>query len=74
MDSINVQIMKIVKDFDYLVNKGESLTIEQLKNRAQYCPGIMEEPELQQLVQITKYSTIESVSRNSMGLWWTFKS
>jgi hypothetical protein len=73
-DSINVQIMKIVKDFDYLVNKGEHLTIEQLHKRAQYCPGIMEEPELQQLCQITKYSTIESVSRNSMGLWWTFKS
>jgi hypothetical protein len=73
-ESYDVRIMRIVKEFDYLVNKNEQLTIEELRCRAQYCPGIMEEPELQELVQIVKYSTISTVFKNSMGLWWNFKS
>lgn len=70
--SVDVQIMQTVSQFDYLVIDGETLTIEQLKDRAQFCPGIIEEPELQILVQIVKDSTIKSVSRNSLGLWWNF--
>ena len=72
-ESIDVRIMKIVAEFDYLVNRNEQLTIDELKNRAQFCPGIMEEPELQELVHIAKDSTISTVFKNSMGLWWNFK-
>lgn len=72
-ESPDVRIMKIVAEFDYLVNNGESLTLKELHTRAQFCPGIMEEPELQELVQITKDSTISYVYRDSMGLWWHFK-
>lgn len=72
--SVDVRIMQTVARFDYLVKPYEELTIEELKNRAKFCPGIMEEPELQELVQITKDSTISKVFRNSMGLWWSFKS
>lgn len=72
--SVDVRIMRIVAEFDYLVNRNEELTINQLKDRAQFCPGIMEEPELQELVQIIKHSTISSVFKNSMGLWWNFNS
>lgn len=71
--SPNVRIMQITAEFDYLVKEGENLTLKELHNRAQFCPGIMEEPELQELVQITKDSTISSVFKNSMGLWWNFK-
>ena len=73
-ESVDVRIMRIVKEFDYLVRRNEQLTIDELKNRAQFCPGIMEEPELQELVHIAKDSTIATVFRNSMGLWWNFKS
>jgi len=73
-DSPDVRVMKIVAQFDYLVNRNEQLTIDELKNRAQFCPGIMDEPELQELVQIIKHSTISSVYKNSMGIWWNFKS
>ena len=73
-ESPDVRIMKIVAQFDYLVNRNEQLTIDELKNRAQFCPGIMDEPELQELVQIIKHSTISSVYKNSMGFWWNFKS
>jgi hypothetical protein len=73
-ESADVRIMKITAEFDYLVNRGECLTLEQLRQRAQFCPGIMEEPELQELVQITRESTIKDVTRNSMGLWWNFKA
>jgi len=71
--SVDVRIMKITKEFGYLINEGERLNIDELKKRAQFCPGIMDEPELQELVQIAKDSTITSVSKNSMGLWWGFK-
>lgn len=71
--SPNVFIMRTVAQFDYLVRKYEQLSLDELKLRAQYCPGIIEEPELQQLVQICKDSTIKAVFRNSMGLWWTFE-
>lgn len=71
-ESVNVRIMKITAQFDYLIKRNEQLTLEELKSRAQFCPGIMEEPELQELVQITKDSTIKSVFKNSMGLWWSF--
>jgi hypothetical protein len=73
MESIDVRIMKTVAEFSYLVNEGECLTIDELKNRAQFCPGIIEEPELQELCQIASKSTITSVTRNSLGLWWRFK-
>jgi hypothetical protein len=72
--SVDVRIMQIVAQFDYLINRNEQLTIDELKNRAQFCPGIMEEPELQELVQITKQSTISTVFKNSMGLWCNFKA
>lgn len=72
IESVNVRIMKTVARFDYLVNRNEQLTLAELHKRAQFCPGIMEEPELQELVQITKDSTIKSVFKNSMGLWWNF--
>lgn len=71
-DSVDVRIMKTVARFDYLVRKYEQLTLEELKKRAYDCPGIMDEPELQELVQIAKDSTIKSVFKNSMGLWWNF--
>lgn len=73
-ESTDVRIMKIVAEFDYLVNRNEELTIDQLKNRAQFSPSIIEEPELQELVHIIKDSTIKSVFKNSMGLWWNFNS
>lgn len=72
--SVDVRIMQTVARFDYLVKPHEELTIYELKNRAQFCPGIMEEPELQELVQIAKESTIRSVYKNSMGLWWNFNT
>lgn len=72
MDSVNVTIMKTVAQFDYLVNQNEKLTLNELVHRAQYCPGIIDEPELQILCQIAKDSTIKTVVRNSMGLWWDF--
>ncbi len=71
-DSIDVTIMKTVAQFDYLVHIGETLTISQLQHRAQFCPGIMEEPELQRLVQITSASTIKEVKRNHAGYWYSF--
>jgi hypothetical protein len=72
VDSVDVKIMKTTAKFDYLVNRNEQLTIDELRNKAQYCPGIMDEPELQELCQIAKDSTIKSVYKNSLGLWWNF--
>lgn len=72
-ESTNLRIMKIVAEFRYLVNEGECLTILELKNRARFCPSIMDEPELQELVQIAKDSTISTVTKNSLGLWYDFK-
>lgn len=72
-DSVNVRIMRTTAHFDYLVKRNEQLTMGQLKDRAQNCPGIMDEPELQELCQIANESTIASVFKNSMGLWWKFK-
>jgi hypothetical protein len=71
-DSIDVTIMKTVAQFEYLVNIGESLTMSELQHRAQFYPGIMEEPELQRLVQIISDSTIKQVSRNNAGYWYNF--
>ena len=72
--SADVRIMQITARFDYLVNRNEQLTLNELRDRAQFCPGIMDEPELQELAQITKHSTIKSVFKNSLGLWWNFNS
>lgn len=72
-DSVDVKIMRTTAHFDYLIKMNEQLTISQLKDRAQYSPGIMDEPELQELCQIANESTILSVFRNSMGIWWKFK-
>ena len=73
-ESVNVRVMKTLAVFDYLINSGEKLTLDEIRHRAQFCPGIMEEPELQELVQISKSSTIKSVTRNTMGLWYEFEN
>lgn len=72
--SIDVRIMEIVKEFDYLIKVGEQLTIEELKNRAESVPGIMDEPDLQYVSQCALKSDISRVTRNSMGYWYSFKS
>lgn len=72
--SIDVKIMQIVKEFDYLIKKGEYITISELKHRAESVPGIMDEPELQFISQAALSSTISNIKRNSMGYWYDFKS
>jgi hypothetical protein len=71
-DSVDVRIMKIIPEFPYLVKEGDSITIKELKDRAQFCPGIMDEPELQELVQIAKDSTIKTITRDSLGYWYSY--
>jgi hypothetical protein len=70
--SADLKIMETVHQFDYLIKSGESITLNELKQRAQFCPGIMEEPELQELVQIAKDATIKTITRDSLGYWYSY--
>ena len=70
--SIDLKIMEIVKDFDYLIAVGQSMTMSELKHRAESVPGIMDEPDLQFLSQCALKSTIKLVKRNHAGYWYQF--
>lgn len=72
--SPDVRIMQTVPKFNYLVNAGETLGVNELRSRILFCPSIMDEPELQIAAQLFKDSTIESVTRNHAGYWWNFKA
>lgn len=71
--SPDVRIMQTVPKFNYLVNIGETLKVNELRSRILFCPSILDEPELQIAAQLFNDSTIISVTRNNAGYWWDFK-
>jgi hypothetical protein len=71
-ESADLKIMKIVSEFEYLINMNQTMDIKDLGKRAYEVPACMDEPDIQALPYLVKECTIKSIHRNSTGLWFQF--